>query len=118
MNLRGEANYALFFESLANKLRINIILCLQQKPMTVGEIAETLKEEQSKISHAMEALRDCRIVSLTKVGRRRPYKLNSSFIKPLLSLVDMHVRKHCASCQRQKSKNKKNSASSTQIKES
>ncbi len=102
--MRHEQNYALFFETLANKLRIGIILELQKGDRTVGELARIVGEEQSKVSHALEALRDCRIVSSSEKGRSRIYKLNSSFIKPLFGLVDMHVCEHCDGCDRLKSK--------------
>ncbi len=95
-----EQNYELFFETLSNRLRIQIILALEKSPMTVGELSGKLGEEQSKVSHSLEALRACRVVQVKESGRKRVYSLNKHTILPILRLIDSHVCENCRACEK------------------
>ena len=88
-------SYNLFFETIASKIRLNILELLQRKPMSVNEICLELKEEQSKISHNLKRMVDCHILDVKKEGKKRIYSLNKDTIVPLMDLVDTHVSKYC-----------------------
>jgi len=88
-------SYNTFFETIANKTRLNIVEALLKKPMSVTEICNSLNEEQSKISHNLKCLADCHFLDVKKQGKKRIYSLNKDTIVPLMKLVSKHVAKHC-----------------------
>ena len=88
--------YHVFFSKLSNPLRIKIISNLDKKGMSVTELVEKLKVEQSKLSHALKELRKCNIVQVKKEGKKRIYNLDKS-IYPILRLIDCHS-KICSKC--------------------
>jgi len=87
--------YHIFFNNLANPLRIKIITSLEDKEKNVTEISKELKVEQSKISHALSNLKSCRIVKVKQKGKERIYFLNKKTIVPMLKLIDKHVKSFC-----------------------
>lgn len=88
--------YKRFFDTLANKTRLDIIHALQDRPMNVGELTDKLSYEQSTISHNLNRLKTCRFVYCKKKGQERIYELNHDTIEPLLELMDEHVNKFCS----------------------
>jgi len=68
---------------------------LKGKEASVNDISRELGIEQSKLSHALANLRDCNIVEVSKVGKKRIYSLNSDTIVPILNLIDKHASHHC-----------------------
>jgi DNA-binding transcriptional ArsR family regulator len=84
-----------FFKVLANPTRLGILEALREKPRSVTEIAETLKQEQSMISHNLEPLEECRLVFSEKRERQRIYSLNKETTEPLFKLFDYHAQKYC-----------------------
>ena len=91
----NENEYYHFFSNLANPLKIRIIVSLKEKEKNVTQIAESLKEEQSKISHALTALKVCKIVESKQNGKERVYFLNKETILPMLKLIEGHREAHC-----------------------
>ncbi len=89
--------YHVFFTNLANPLKIDIITALKEreKGSSVGELAERLKVEQSKISHALALLKKCKIVRMEQNGKQRIYSLNKETIIPMLKLIDEHSKSYC-----------------------
>ncbi len=85
----------LFFETLSNKLRLDIIDYLRSGPKTVGEMCKELKEDQSKVSHSLRRLRNCHFITVENKGKERIYSLNKDTMIPLLKLVDNHMKKYC-----------------------
>ncbi|MEW6295170.1 MAG: helix-turn-helix domain-containing protein [Candidatus Diapherotrites archaeon] len=90
----------LFFETLATKLKADIITALKGNPLTVNELSRQLKQERSKVSHALISLRECGFVEFKKEGRNRIYSLNKKTILPLLNLVEKHVKRYCKICRK------------------
>ncbi len=90
----------LFFETLGTRLKIDIILKLKEKPLSVTELSEKLNQERSKVSHALKSLLDCCFVRVRKNGRKMVYSLNTDTITPLLDLVEKHVKKYCEVCKK------------------
>lgn len=91
------STYHIFFGRLANKLRIDIINSLLEKPRSVSQLVSELKQEQSKISHALKALSSCRIVNSIKKGKQRIYSLSKT-ISPILKAIKDHEKCLCKTC--------------------
>ena len=79
--MKGEMCTGLFM-NLSNPLKMRIILSLYKKEKSVGELMDDLKEEQSKLSHALASLRECNIVKIKRSGKKRIYSLNKRTITP------------------------------------
>jgi DNA-binding transcriptional ArsR family regulator len=84
-----------FFSCLSNPTRLATIEILAEKPMSVNEIATTLGEEQSMISHNLKPLVECKFIESNTVGKKRVYSLNIETIEALLRIVKNHAKKHC-----------------------
>lgn len=91
----NKSTYHIFFGNLSNQLRISIITSLKEKEKNVGELTKDLKVEQSKISHALQNLRNCKIVEVEQKGKERIYSLNKKTIVPMLNLIDKHAKSFC-----------------------
>jgi DNA-binding transcriptional ArsR family regulator len=87
-----------FFETLANPLRMRILLMLMDKPRSVGEIVDASGEEQSKVSHALRILMLCHLIRLQKKGRLHIYTAESRRVRALFKLVDEAMCAACAGC--------------------
>lgn len=87
--------YKLFFSTLTSNSRLKIINLLRKGHMNVSEIQDKLKLEQSIISHDLQRLRRCGFVIVEKKGKYRHYSLNEKTIKPLMSIIDKHMKEYC-----------------------
>ena len=87
--------YHIFFNNLANPLKIKIITSLRDKEKSVTELSDALEVEQSKISHALATLKCCNIVNAKQDGKQRIYSLNKKTIIPMLNLIDKHAKTFC-----------------------
>ena len=85
----------MFFKVLANPTRLAILEVLRNKPRSVNEIAENLKQEQSMISHNLKALERCRFVFSERKEKQRIYSLNKETVEPLFELFLYHSQKYC-----------------------
>ena len=94
-NFSDNKSYEYFFMNFANKTKLNIILCLKNKPMSVNEIAGKINEEQSNVSHHLKNLALCQIVNARQKGKKRIYSLNKETVVPMLNLVEKHAHKNC-----------------------
>lgn len=95
MSKRVREPHQIFFETLGNKTRWDIVHLLQKGPRRSTDIAEKLGYEQSLISHHLRRLETCGFVSFKQNGNERVYALNAETIKPLLGFMDRHVNKYC-----------------------
>ena len=87
-------------EVLGNKLRIEILVLLMEKPRTVQEICKILGREQSLISHSLSQLKECSFVDFRKDGKSSIYYIKSEIFtknmdKPLFELFEEHAKKYC-----------------------
>jgi DNA-binding transcriptional ArsR family regulator len=85
----------MFFKVLANPTRLAILEALRKNSKNVNQIAKTLKQEQSMISHNLEALEKCGFVFSERKERQRIYSLNGGTVEPLFELFDFHAQKYC-----------------------
>ena len=91
-------SYNDFFQVLANHTNQIIIDALLQNPKTVTEITNTTKLEQSKVSHGLKRLAECKLVNVKKNGKHRIYELNKETIIPILEIADKHAKQMCPVC--------------------
>jgi DNA-binding transcriptional ArsR family regulator len=90
-----EKAYKLFFGTLANKNRLKIINLLRKSPKCVNEITKELNFNQTTVSHNLKRLQRCGFVFVERKGKHRFYKLNKKTIKPLMEMIDNHMREFC-----------------------
>ncbi|MBW2974816.1 metalloregulator ArsR/SmtB family transcription factor [Candidatus Woesearchaeota archaeon] len=88
-------SYDLFFETFSNKTRMRIIEALTSGKKSVNELCRITGEEQSKVSHNLKKLTECRFLDFKREGKKRIYSLNQDTIIPILKLVEKHVRTYC-----------------------
>jgi ArsR family transcriptional regulator, zinc-responsive transcriptional repressor len=91
-----KSTYHVFFSNLASPLRVEIVSRLKERDRSVGDIANSLKVEQSKVSHALATLKSCNIVDVRQEGKSRIYSLNKKTILPILNLIDKHSKTYCS----------------------
>ena len=89
------AAYKLFFSSLANTNRLAIINVLRVKKNNVGEICQKTGFEQTMVSHNLKRLEKCGMVLSKQKGKHRYYSVNQETIKPLLGMIDKHMKQYC-----------------------
>jgi len=94
-----ENPYHSFFSNLANPLKMRLVLELNRGEKNVSELSKKLKEEQSKVSHALSSLKRCNIVEMKQKGKERVYSLNKSTIVPILQIIRHHSIKNCRGCE-------------------
>lgn len=101
------AAYKLFFGTLGSEPRLRIINCLRKKKRNVSELMSELDMDQTSISHNLARLRRCGFVEVKSKGKFRSYSLNKTTIKPLMDIIDIHMRSHCIHILRSMTKDKK-----------
>jgi DNA-binding transcriptional ArsR family regulator len=82
---------SLLFQALASEPRVRILNLLRKGPRSVGEIAETLKLEQTMTSHNLKCLAFCGLVSASRIGKTREYSLNRETLEPIFSAGVRHI---------------------------
>ena len=84
-----------FFSTLANPTRLATLEILMDKPMNVSQLAESLGQEQSMISHNLRSLVQCRFVQVERKGRERYYSINLETVDPLFKIIENHSENFC-----------------------
>lgn len=87
--------YEIFFTSLANPNRLQIVNILREGSKNVSEICRATGFEQTMVSHNLRRLERCGMVFVEQKGKNRYYTLNQKTIKPLLQLIDNHINQYC-----------------------
>jgi len=88
--------YDLFFTTLANMNRLMIINTIRNKELNVTEICKHSQLNQTTVSHNLKRLLECGFVFVNQRGKNRFYSLNKDTIKPLMNLIDHHVKNYCS----------------------
>lgn len=88
--------HRIFFETLGNQTRWDIINLLREGEYKATDIAKELGYEQSLISHHLKRLETCGFLRVQPNGKERVYSLNEQTVGPLLRLVHKHIDTHCA----------------------
>ena len=84
-----------FFATLANPTRLAALETLMEKPMNVTQLAETLGQEQSMISHNLRPLVTCKFLHVERRGRERVYSINHETVDPLFKVIENHAVNFC-----------------------
>ena len=87
--------YKIFFGTLVSESRLRIINLLRKGKKNVSGIIESLKIDQTIISHDLSRLKKCGFVNVNINGKYREYSLNEETIKPLMTIIDKHMSKNC-----------------------
>jgi DNA-binding transcriptional ArsR family regulator len=77
--------------ALSSTTRVRILMLLRERPCTVSELTEATGMEQSAVSHQLRVLREHRIVSVERIGRRRRYALYDADVATLLDAAVHHI---------------------------
>ena len=85
--------YREFFRALANQTRFSIVQLLRDRPHHVGEMADKLGYEQSRVSHNLACLLNCGFVLWEWSGKKKIYRLNPELI-PILAGIDKHLNRY------------------------
>jgi DNA-binding transcriptional ArsR family regulator len=71
--------------ALSAPSRVQILGCLLDGPLAVGEITALLGMEQSAVSHQLRVLREADLVRVERDGKRRVYALSGDAVRELLT---------------------------------
>jgi DNA-binding transcriptional ArsR family regulator len=77
--------------ALSAPSRVEILGCLLDGPLAVGEITSLLDMEQSAVSHQLRVLREHALVAVERAGKRRLYGLYDDAVRELLAAALRHV---------------------------
>ncbi len=84
-----------FFTNLANPTRLAALEQLLQKPMSVNDLAASLGQEQSMVSHNLKPLLECNLIAIKRQGKRHIYTVNEESIRPIFGAIENHAQKYC-----------------------
>ena len=88
-------SYKIFFGTLVSEPRLRIINLLKKKKMTVSQLIDELKIDQTAVSHNLKRLKECGFVISEEDGKFREYSLNLETIKPLMEIIEKHMAGNC-----------------------
>jgi ArsR family transcriptional regulator, nickel/cobalt-responsive transcriptional repressor len=71
--------------ALSAPSRVQILGCLLDGPLAVGEITTLLGMEQSAVSHQLRVLREAALVMAERRGKHRVYALSGDAVRELLT---------------------------------
>ena len=84
-----------FFVNLSNPTRLAVLEQLMKQPMSVNEIADSLGQEQSMVSHNLKPLLECNFVYIIPEGKKHVYSVNKETVGALFRAVENHAEKFC-----------------------
>jgi ArsR family transcriptional regulator, lead/cadmium/zinc/bismuth-responsive transcriptional repressor len=92
--MRARRMFALLaetFRALGDTSRVELIWCLSQGELCVGDLAQLLGISQPAVSHHLRTLRNLKLVRVRKAGRVSFYALDDEHIDRLLREGIKHV---------------------------
>src|SRR3977135_2826631 len=78
--------------ALSAPSRLQILGCLLDGPLAVGEITALLGMEHSAASHQLRVLREADLVRVERAGKRRVYALSGDAVRELLTAARHRAR--------------------------
>ncbi len=81
-----------FFKIFGDETRLKIINQLINSELSVSEIAESLKKEQSAISHQLKILRQNRLVKKRRDGKSIYYSLDDQHVETIFTYGLTHIK--------------------------
>lgn len=82
--------YKMFFGTLSDETKLDILQKLRREPCNVTELCRTLKKKQSTISHSLSKLKEHGFVTHRVDGKQRIYAVDPN-VDDLLKRIDAHV---------------------------
>lgn len=80
------------FKALSEPNRLKIIYRLYDSEFSVSELSEQLAIEQTSLSHQLRILKNARLVTFKKEGKKRLYSLADNHIYTLIEQVIEHAK--------------------------
>ena len=84
------ANESASFIALAEPMRMTIFDRLAERPMAVGELAETLPVSRPAVSQHLKVLKEAGLVQSEAEGTRRVYRIDPAGLGALRAWLDQH----------------------------
>ena len=82
-----------FFKTIANRARLQIVNSLKEKSKSVNQICKDTGYEQSLVSHNLKVLKDTGFVEVKQEGKYRVYSLDKESVAPVLEAVGRHAKR-------------------------
>ncbi len=79
------------FKNFADSTRIRILYSLYDKELSVTEICESLKMNQSAISHQLRILKNSKLIKNRREGKTVYYSLDDDHVYNIISQGIEHV---------------------------
>ena len=93
VGLGAVADAAALFAVLAHPVRLSVLELLRERaPRTAGELREALGLERTSLSHQLRILRESRLISMRREGRRRLYSLADHHVAHIVHDALAHVQ--------------------------
>lgn len=90
MNISTE-EVSLFFKSLADQSRLNILICLLDGEKCVSEIMDEVQMSQSAVSYQLKNLRQMHIVKSRREGKNIFYACGDSHVHEIIKVAVEHI---------------------------
>lgn len=87
---------AALFGALGDVTRLTILVALAAEPLCVCDLAALTGVTQSCVSHQLRALRELRLVTFAREGRRAVYRLADDHVATLLAVGAAHAAESAA----------------------
>ncbi|HLU34540.1 MAG TPA: metalloregulator ArsR/SmtB family transcription factor [Thermomicrobiales bacterium] len=85
------ASLSAMFSILGDPTRLRIIAALRGREMCVCDIAASVGQSESAVSHQLRVLREQNLVRARKNGRRRYYVLDDEHVEDVIRMALAHV---------------------------
>ncbi len=91
---REEILYELadFFKIFGDSTRVSILFAIDEGPMCVCDIAETLGMTKSAVSHQLKILRQSDLVKYRKSGKNVYYELADEHVRDIIEKALEHIK--------------------------
>ena len=81
----------LFFKTMGDNTRLNILMALNHNEFCVGDLTYILGLSQSAISHALQTLRSKKLVKTRREGKTIYYSLDDDHVTSILDMAIAHL---------------------------
>lgn len=85
------ASLSAMFSILSDPTRLRIIAALRGREMCVCDLAASVGQSESAVSHQLRMLREQNLVRARKNGRRRYYVLDDQHVDDVIGMALAHV---------------------------
>jgi len=79
------------FRALSDPTRMRLLLALSDEELCVCDLAEVVGVSESGVSHQLRTLRDLRLVTWERDGKRAVYRLADDHVRDLLAIGFAHA---------------------------